>query len=139
MQTLAVKKTVYESIGSEVWPQIVLAIFTALTLVYLGQSIRAGPDAATGRRFGLRDFVVKYQNAMWCYAMFLVFLILLPYFGMLLDGVLFVFLTLTAIGNRKPRDLLLHAAIAIGAVGVMWSIFTFALRVILPEGELINI
>lgn len=139
LQTLTVKKTVYESIGSEVWPQIVLAIFTVLTMVYLWQSVRAGPDATTGRRFSPIAFVVKYQNAFWCYAMFLVFLLLLPGLGMLLDGALFVFLTLTAIGNRKPRDLVLHAAIAIGAVGFMWTVFTFAIRVILPVGEWTNI
>ncbi|MDH5750395.1 MAG: hypothetical protein OEY85_13885, partial [Rhodospirillales bacterium] len=108
MQTLTIEKTVYESIGSEVWPQVVLAIFTALTLVYLGQSVRTGTDVTTGKGFSPRGFFFKYQNAMWCYAMFLMFLLLLPYLGMLVDGVLFVFLTLTAIGNRKPRDLVLH-------------------------------
>jgi len=34
--------------------------------------------------------------------------------------------------------LLLHAVIAVVAVGAMWSMFTFALEVMLPEGVIYN-
>ncbi len=58
---------------------------------------------------------------------------------MLLAGIAFVFLTLTAVGTRDPRSLALHVAVAVGAVGLMWGIFTFALGVILPEGEILGV
>jgi len=55
---------------------------------------------------------------------------------MLLGGILFVFLALTVMGERTMRNHLLHATIAIVSVGLMWSIFTYGIGVILPEGEL---
>jgi predicted membrane-bound spermidine synthase len=57
----------------------------------------------------------------------------IPYLGMLVGGMLFVFLLLSALGGWRP--ILLHAAIALISVGGMWTLFTFALRVILPRGE----
>ncbi|MGY9014836.1 MAG: hypothetical protein ACKVG9_06025, partial [Rhodospirillales bacterium] len=46
----------------------------------------------------------------------------------------FVFLTLTALGERTPRSLGIHAAIAIISITFMWSVFTFGLKVFLPQG-----
>jgi len=56
---------------------------------------------------------------------------------MLIGGTLLVFALLTALGHRTPKYLLIHAAIAIVSVGAVWSLFTFALQVYLPEGELL--
>ena len=67
----------------------------------------------------------------------LAFLVTLPLLGMLLGGVLFVFFTLTLLGPREVRAVPRHAAISLGAVGVMWAVFTFALRVFLPAGEVL--
>jgi hypothetical protein len=138
-ETLQIRKTSYGSMGSEVWPQAILAILTVLTLIYLAQSVRSTTGVRLGGGDGLRGFVIKYQNALWCYALFTVFVYSLPTLGMLLAGIAFVFLTLTAVGNRDPRSLALHVAVAVGAVGFMWGIFTFALRVILPEGEILGV
>lgn len=138
-ETLQIRKTSYGSMGSEVWPQAILAILAVLTLIYLAQSVRSTTGVRLGGGDGLRGFVIKYQNALWCYALFTVFVFSLPKLGMLLAGIAFVFLTLTAVGNRDPRSLALHVAVAVGAVGFMWGIFTFALRVILPEGEILGV
>jgi putative tricarboxylic transport membrane protein len=54
----------------------------------------------------------------------------------LLGGVLFVFGTLTALGRRDGRGLIVHAAIALGTIGFMWGVFTYGLHVMLPQGEL---
>jgi len=35
--------------------------------------------------------------------------------------------------------MVMHGVIAIVSVGAMWSIFTFGLRVMLPEGELFKL
>jgi cytochrome c biogenesis protein ResB len=45
---------------------------------------------------------------------------------------------MSVLGGWSPRLIVLHAAIAVLSVGAMWSIFTFGLRVMLPEGELIG-
>ncbi len=139
VETLKIRETTYGSMGSEVWPQAILILIGALTLIYLAQSLRAADGLRLGAGGGVRGFVAKYRNALWCYALFTGFVFVLPVLGMLLGGVLFVFLTLTAIGNRDPRSLALHAAVAVGTVGFMWAVFTFALGVILPEGEVLQI
>ena len=81
----------------------------------------------------------RYQNAIYCFARFFVFLVTLPYLGMLLGGILFVFLMMSVLGGWSPKLILMHAVIAVLSVGSMWSIFTFGLRVMLPAGELFTI
>ena len=134
----------YESMGAEVWPRIVLAALFVMSCVYLVDSIRKsarqGSDDPTDKPdLSIPALVRRYQNAFFCFVIFLLFLLTLDYLGMLIGGVLFVFLTLTALGNRRPRDHLIHAAIALISIGVMWSIFTFGLKVFLPEGEILRI
>jgi hypothetical protein len=127
----------YESLGSDVWPRIILVLLFGLTLGYLFQSLKLGPDAA-GEGGGLKGWLGRYRNALWCYALFFLFLVTLDYLGMLIGGVLFVFLTLTALGERSLRAHAIHAAIAIIAIAFMWSVFTFGLKVILPQGEIFS-
>ena len=59
---------------------------------------------------------------------------MLPILGMLLAGITFVFLLQGLLGGWHPRQLLLHAVVAILSVGGMWSVFTFGLNVMLPSG-----
>lgn len=125
----------YESLGSEVWPRIILALLFLLTSGYLFQSLKQGPDES-GEGGGLRGWIGRYRNALWCYALFAGFLFSLDYLGMLIGGILFVFLTLTALGERSLRAHAVHAAIAIVSITFMWSIFTYGLHVILPQGEI---
>jgi len=48
-----------------------------------------------------------------------------------------VFVLLCALGGWSPRDMAIHAAVAVISVGGMWSLFTFGLNVLLPTGILI--
>ena len=125
----------YESLGSEVWPRVILVLLFLLTFGYLFQSLKQGPDEAS-EGGGLLGWISRYQNALWCYALFAGFLFTLNYLGMMIGGTLFVFLTLTALGERSLRAHAVHAAIAIISISLMWSIFTFGLKVILPQGEI---
>ncbi len=136
--TFTIRTTSYVTIGSEVWPRIVIVMLAAFTAVHLIASLRrtapeTGGEAplSTG---GLAGFYAAYRNPIWCFVIFGVFLWTLPYLGMLIGGVLFVFVLLTVLGDRDVKSLALHAAIALGTVGAMWAVFTFALHVILPEG-----
>lgn len=140
-----IEQTNYSAITSDVWPRLVLVALIALTFAYLIQALRgvaggapapseaAAPPAGTaGGRFA------SYRNPLLCFALFLLFLVTLPWLGMLLGGTLFVFLLLGALGGWTPALIARHAAVAVGTIGFMWLVFTFGLHVFLPEGELID-
>lgn len=129
----------FGQMASATWPRAVLTLLTVLVLIYLAQSLSQATDEHAGaaqatRSPGLIGWLKYYRNAIWCYALFFAFLITLEFLGMLIGGVLFVFGMLTVLGERTARNTLMHALIAIVSVGLMWSIFTFGLRVILPQG-----
>lgn len=136
--TFYVEDMGYDSMGSEIWPQLILGVLFVLTLAYLFQSLRKGPDEAPAQEDrAFKGWLHRYRNALWCYALFFVFLVTLPWLGMLLGGVLFVFSALTVLGNRTPRDHAIHAVIALGTMTGMWAIFTFGLKVFLPVGVIL--
>jgi len=129
----------FGQMASATWPRAILTLLTVLVLIYLAQSLSTTTGehadlAQAGRSPGLVGWLKYYRNAIWCYALFFAFLLTLEYLGMLIGGVLFVFGMLTVLGERTARNYLIHALIAIISVGLMWSIFTFGLRVILPQG-----
>lgn len=84
------------------------------------------------------EFYRYWKNVFWCFLLFGLYLWSLPWLGMLVGACLFVFVLLTALGGWQPRQLLLHAAIALLTVGGMWSLFTFGLGVLLPSGSLFD-
>ena len=133
-----IRETSFGQMESTVWPRIILAALTLLALVYLGQSLGRASTQGSGASRGLRAWLSRYRNAFWCYGLFLAFLLSLPVLGMLIGGTLLVFQLLGALGGWSPRQLALHAAIALVAVGGVWSLFTFGLGVILPQGEILG-
>ena len=143
-----IRLTDYASMDSTVWPRLVLGALTLASMVYLWEaltgrvaktaeeSLEPGIDEGKGGVLGWLD---RYRNAMICYALFFAFLLTLDFLGMLIGGILFVFLALSLLGRPTLSLVPLHAAVAVGSVGAMWAIFTFGLRVFLPEGELLSI
>jgi len=121
------------------WPRVILGALTLLSFIFLVQSLKAGPDEPGPERTpGLMGFIGYWRNPLICFAMFFAFLITLPVLGMLIGGVCFVFLLLTLLGGWAPKQLVVHAVVAIVAIGSMWSLFTFGLGVMLPVGEIFN-
>ena len=126
------------------WPQGVTYVLTAFCLFYFFQSIMrnratdadAEPASDIQRPKGLMEWFEYYRNPIICFALYFGFLITLPFFGTLIGGSLLVFLLMTVLGGAAPRQLVLHAVIAVLSVGAMWSVFTFGLRVLLPRGEI---
>ena len=141
LASFSIRDMGYETLGSEVWPRVILAVLTPLCLLYLVLSVsraakaREPAGAPTGGG-SLKGWYDTYSNAIWCFIAFGLFLITLPYLGMLIGGVLFVFVNLTLLGGWEGKKLVTHGAIALFTVGAMWALFTFGLRVILPEGEI---
>ncbi len=125
------------------WPLAVSYVLTGFCLIYFFQAVTGKIESFTEEgddnpEFqGIGGFIKKYTNPIICFALYFAFLYTLPFFGTLIGGTLLVFSLLTVLGGITPGKLVLHAVIAVVSVGAMWSIFTFALRVILPRGEII--
>ena len=131
-----VREVDYGILTPAAWPQIILVALTILSMIYLVQSLRQGAPPGGATPVSIKGVLEKYRNPLWCYALFLLFLLTLDYLGMLIGGVLFLFCLLTAIGEASKRNVITHALIAIAMVGAMWALFTYALGVIFPQGEI---
>lgn len=137
-QTFLIKVRDDGVMHATVWPRAIIAVLAVLCVVYLMQSLRPQEDAtATTRQAGITGWLSYYANPIWCFALYFLFLLTLPWLGMLIGGVLLVFLLLSVLGGWSADKLVLHAVIAITTIGSMWAIFTYLLRVILPEGEIL--
>ncbi len=136
--SLEIRDTNYGTMQSSVWPQAVLGVLTVFCLAMLGQSVLkpSAPRQETGDKSG---GIGRYRNAITVYVLFFLFLWTMPYLGMLLGGIGFVFLALTLLGEPELKRVPVHLAIAVGTVGLMWGIFTFGLGVLLPDGELLQL
>ncbi len=137
--TFSIRKTAYGTVGSELWPRAILVGLGALSLLYLINALRGRHQAEETRGGGLIGWFSTYRNALVSFGMYGLFLITLPYLGMLIASILFVFLLLNLLGGWDARRMAIHGAIAVIAMGAMWAVFTFGLRVILPEGEILRI
>jgi hypothetical protein len=126
---------VYLSIvGAKLWPRIVVILIFFLAAIYLIQSLRAPAERAPVRP---GSWLKANRNVLAVFAFYGLLVIALPYLGLLLAGTGFVFATLRAIGRPGLRALLVDGAVAVISVGAMWAVFTFALGVVLPAGEIL--
>ena len=129
-----IEETNYGTMQASVWPRIVLAALAICSLLLLTQALRHPP--APGEGGGMSGWLRRYRSPLICYLLFLLFLLTLPWLGMLAGGILFVFLMLSVLGGPGLANAPIHGAIAVISVGAMWAIFTFALGVFLPSGEI---
>ena len=141
MASLEIREPDYGQLSPATWPRMIISIVAFLSTIYLVQSIRRGPDeqADAEKWQGFAAFFAQWRNVLWVFALFLGYLLILPWVGMLLGGAAFVFLLLTVLGPFSGRDALIHVLIALITVGGMWLLFTHGLGVILPRGELTGI
>ena len=132
--SLDIREPDYGVLSPATWPRVIVGVMAVLSLIYLVQSLRQEPDRPRpDAPKTAAAFFAYWRNVIWCFLLFGLYLLAIPYVGILLGGVAFVFALLTALGGL--RNWLLHIAIAAISVGGMWTVFTFALRVFLPRGE----
>ena len=129
----------YGALSPSTWPRTILVALTILSLVYLFQSIHKGPDNpddhnGAPKGGGFKGWLIYWQNPIYCFALFLAYLAAMPILGMLMSGILFVFILQCMLGGWQLDRLLPHAGVAVLTVGGMWSIFTYGLDVMLPRG-----
>ena len=130
----------YQGMKASFWPTIVLCLLSIMCLVMLIKSVvTEAENNLNSNDTNLTNVFFKFKNASICFLMFVLFLAFLDYLGMLIGGVLFVFGLLTMLGGFELKKIINHIIISIITIGIMWSIFTFGLKVILPEGEILRI
>ena len=141
--TFEIREPDYGQLSPATWPRVIIGLLTLLCVIYLVQSIKNGPDtgapiASVERPPGIAGFFAYWRNVFICFTLFFAYLYALPWVGMLVGGVLFVFFLLNALGGWSPRQLMIHVLIALVSVGGMWCLFTYGLGVLLPGGELFS-
>ena len=130
----------YQGMKASFWPTIVLCLLSIMCLIMLIKSVvTEAENNLNSNDTNLTNVFFKFKNASICFLMFVLFLAFLDYLGMLIGGVLFVFGLLTMLGGFELKKIINHFIISIITIGIRWSIFTFGLKVILPEGEILRI
>jgi hypothetical protein len=139
--SFSIREPDYGVLPPSAWPRVVLVALSVLTVLYFVQSIRRTrtfDDSSSTAGKGLKHWFSIWQNPIWCFVLFFGYVSSLPVLGMLIGGVTFVFLLQCVLGGWSPRNLVVHALVALATVGGMWCIFTFGLGVLLPPGEIFN-
>ena len=136
--TFDIQSPLFGQMSSALWPRIILTPLTFLSLIYVIRSMRL-TEPVWEQRGSLANWFAYYKNPICCFILFFVFLLSLPYMGMLIGGIIFVFAMLSFLGGWQPRQLITHGLVSAVFVGAMWAIFTFVLGVILPEGEILQL
>lgn len=135
----------FDGMKADFWPKIVLWLLVIMSSILFGKSfifIKNNPAISNlkiDNKILIISTLIKFKNAFICFAMFMFFLLTLDYLGMLIGGVLFVFGLLTFLGNFNFKSIVKHFLISIISIGCMWAIFTYGLKVMLPEGEILNV
>ncbi|MDJ0609965.1 MAG: tripartite tricarboxylate transporter TctB family protein [Kiloniellales bacterium] len=144
--TFSIRDPDYGQLPPSAWPRVILAALTLLSAIYLFQSLSRGPapkddyhsDDHSAMPTDPIGWLAYWRNPIYCFVLFFLYLVTLPVLGSLIGGVLFVFTLMSVLGGWQPRKLALHAVVALATVGGMWSLFTFALEVILPPGVIFS-
>ena len=146
LSSFDIRQPDYGVLMPSTWPRVVIGVLAFLSVLYLIQSTSAGAEAIEDDKYdaehtrgpGFRGWLGHWRNPLWCFGLFFVYLATLPVLGMLIGGVSFVFVLLNVLGGWDRKNLVLHAAVALLAIGGMWSLFTFGLGVLLPPGMILG-
>ena len=126
-------------VTSDVWPRIVIIFLFIFSCIYLIQSIRApAKNESVKKSEDSEGWFTTNRNVIWCFSLFTVFLLSLPYLGMLVGGGCFVFASLTAMGKNNIKSHATNLVIAVVSMCVIWALFTFGLNVLMPTGTLFS-
>jgi len=144
--SFSIRQPDYGVLPPSTWPRVILVALTILCAIYLIQSLREGQapkdeyddyDTDDSDQAGLVGWFAHWRNPILCFGLFFLYLVTLPYLGTLIGGVTFVFVLMGALGGWTRQQLVVHAGVALGTVGGMWTVFVYGLDVILPPGEII--
>ncbi len=139
--TFSIRIPDYGVLSPAAWPRVIIIALAGLSFVYLIQSLKAGAPAEEKpiRDPGVKAWFIHWQNPIYCFSLFLFYLLTLPILGSLIGGVIFVFTLMSILGGISGQKVILHAFLSLLTVGGMWCIFTFGLGVILPTGVIFSV
>ena len=135
LASFEIREPDYGVLSPAAWPRLIIIIIGGLSVIYLIQSFSTPKkDIAPTPKKTFKEFVLYWRNVIAVFSIFALYLIALPYLGMLIGNILFSFILLTVLGGW--RAILMHLLVALGASGGMWLLFTYVLEVFLPRGSL---
>ena len=138
INTFQMPPAMFNQMPATLWPRMILVPLALLSGLLLVKAQMAEVDQTAQVR-SLSEWFVFYKNPIVCFMLFFLFLITMPTLGMLVGGLLYVFITLSFLGGWSPKLVMRHGAISIFFVFGMWIIFTQFLGVFLPEGILLRV
>ncbi len=138
VSTFQLPAAMFGQLPSSLWPRIILIPLAILAFILLIQAQRTTADPSA-TSMGLRQWLQYYRNPIVVFFLFFLFLVTMPVLGMLIGGVLYVFVTLNVLGGWGRKQLLQHGLISAVFVIGMWTVFTQLLGVFLPEGILLRV
>ena len=138
--TFSIRTPDYGVLTPSAWPRVIIFALAVLSFLYLIQSLKKGVDEGqvSERQPGLKSLLVYWKNPIYCFVLFLIYLLTLPVLGSLIGGVSFVFILMNILGGISKEKIANHFALSLTTVGGMWCIFTFGLEVMLPPGMIFS-
>lgn len=141
--TFSIRTPDYGVLSPAVWPQVIISALGLLSVIYLIQSLNKGKSTEgdnqdVDRVPGVKGWFLHWKNPIFCFALFLAYLLSLPILGSLIGGVCFVFILMSILGENSKKTVLVHGVMSLATVGGMWLIFTYGLDVMLPPGMIFS-
>ena len=135
LASLEIREPDYGVLSPAAWPRIIIIIIGSLSVIYFIQSFSTPQKGiSVAPKKSLKEFFLYWRNVIAVFSIFALYLLVLPYLGMLVGNILFSFILLTVLGGWNA--ILIHLVIALSASGGMWLLFTHVLEVFLPRGSL---
>ena len=112
LASLDIREPDYGVLSPEAWPRLIIIILGGLSVIYLLQSIRMpkkNRDDVPRKSIG--EFILYWRNVIAVFSIFALYLIVLPYLGMLIGNILFSVILLTVLGGWRAT--LMHLLVAL--------------------------
>ena len=138
INTFQMPAAMFGQMPATLWPRLILVPLALLSVLLLIKAQMAGVGEGEQIR-GLSEWFIYYKNPIVCFSLFFLFLVTMPILGILIGGLLYVFMTLCFLGGWSSKLMFQHGLISIFFVVGMWAIFTQLLGVFLPEGILLRV
>jgi len=138
INTFQMPPPMFNQMPPTLWPRMILVPLALLSLLLLAKAQMAEVDESLESR-SLSEWFIYYKNPIVCFALFFLFLFTMPILGMLIGGLLYVFITLGFLGGWSSKLMIQHGLVSVFFVVGMWAIFTQLLGVFLPEGILLRV
>ena len=100
LASFEIREPDYGVLSPAAWPRIIIIIIGGLSVIYLIQSFSTPQkDISPVPKKTLKEFVLYWRNVIAVFSIFALYLLALPYLGMLVGNILFSFILLTVLGG----------------------------------------